>query len=104
MHIAVDTLGHLLTLKVTPANEQDRAQVAELTEALQKATGQSVQLAYTKIDNVLRNNTSSNVMDLASLTNQGQPQDLGRCWPRSAATTRRRLPSASRPRGVLASL
>jgi hypothetical protein len=38
--------------------------------------GQTVQLAYTKIDNVLRNNTSSNVMDLASLTDQGQPQDL----------------------------
>jgi transposase len=46
VHIAVDTLGHLLTLKVTPANEQDRAQVAELSEALQKATGQSVQLAF----------------------------------------------------------
>ena len=26
VHIAVDTLGHLLALKVTPANEQDRAQ------------------------------------------------------------------------------
>ncbi len=38
--------------------------------------GQSVQLAYTKIDNVLENNTGSNVMDLASLTNQGNPQDL----------------------------
>ena len=29
-HIAVDTLGHLLALYVTPANEQDRAQVEEL--------------------------------------------------------------------------
>jgi transposase len=46
VHIAVDTLGHLLALTVTPANEQDRAQVAELTEALQKATGQTVQLAF----------------------------------------------------------
>jgi len=26
VHIAVDTLGHLLALKVTPANEQERAQ------------------------------------------------------------------------------
>jgi len=30
-HIAVDTLGHLLALKVAPANEQDRAQVGALT-------------------------------------------------------------------------
>jgi transposase len=29
VHAAVDTLGHLLALKVTPANEQDRAQVGE---------------------------------------------------------------------------
>ena len=27
VHLAVDTLGHLLALKVTPANEQDRAQL-----------------------------------------------------------------------------
>lgn len=30
MHAAVDTLGHLLALRVTPADEQDRAQVGEL--------------------------------------------------------------------------
>ncbi len=35
VHIAVDTLGHLLALFVTPANEQDRAQVAELAEQVQ---------------------------------------------------------------------
>ena len=46
MPIAVDTLGHLLALKVTPANEQDRAQVAALSQAVQEATGQSVQLAF----------------------------------------------------------
>jgi transposase len=45
-HIAVDTLGHLLALRVTPANEQDRAQVDILAEEIQEATGQSVQLAY----------------------------------------------------------
>jgi extradiol dioxygenase family protein len=28
VHIAVDTLGHLLTVHVTLANEQERAQVA----------------------------------------------------------------------------
>ena len=46
VHLAVDTLGHLLALKVTPANAQDRAQVAELTQAVQKATGETVQTAF----------------------------------------------------------
>ena len=46
IHIAVDTLGHLLALHVTPANAQDRAQVAALAEAVQEGTGQHVELAY----------------------------------------------------------
>ena len=46
VHGAVDTLGHLLALKVTPANEQDRAQVADLSKALQEATGQNIQVAF----------------------------------------------------------
>ena len=46
VHAAVDTLGHLLALRVTPATEQDRAQVGALAEAMQEATGESVQLAY----------------------------------------------------------
>ena len=46
MHAAVDTLGHLLTLHVTPADEQDRAQVEELAQAVQNLTDQSVELAY----------------------------------------------------------
>lgn len=46
VHAAVDTLGHLLALKVTAANEQDRAQVADLTQAVQAATGGTVELAY----------------------------------------------------------
>ena len=33
VHTAVDTLGHLLALVVTPANAQDRAQVAALAAA-----------------------------------------------------------------------
>ena len=33
-------------MHVTPANEQDRAQVAELCEAVQGATGESVELAF----------------------------------------------------------
>jgi transposase len=46
VHAAVDTLGHLLALHVTPANEQDRGQVEKLAEAVQEATGESVELAY----------------------------------------------------------
>ena len=46
VHAAVDTLGHLLALKVTPANEQDRAQVAALAQAMQEVTGQNVQVAF----------------------------------------------------------
>jgi transposase len=46
VHAAVDTLGHLLALKVTPANEQDRAQVAALAKELQEVTGQNVQVAF----------------------------------------------------------
>ena len=46
VHIAVDTLGHLLALIVTPADAQDRAQVAALCEAVQSATGRSVELAF----------------------------------------------------------
>lgn len=45
-HIAVDTLGHLLALTVTAADEQDRAQVKELAEAVQEVTGESVELAF----------------------------------------------------------
>jgi transposase len=46
VHAAVDTLGHLLALKVTAADEQDRAQAGELVGAVQEATGQSVEVAF----------------------------------------------------------
>jgi len=46
VHMAVDTLGHLLALHVTPANEQDRAQVNEVCEQIQAVTGETVELAY----------------------------------------------------------
>lgn len=46
VHIAVDSLGTLLALKITPANEQDRAQVADLTHQVQEATGDSVKIAW----------------------------------------------------------
>jgi transposase len=46
VHLAVDTLGHLLALHVTPANEQERAQVDELTAQVQEATGNHVEVAF----------------------------------------------------------
>ena len=46
VHAAVDTLGHLLALHVTPANEQERELVGKLAETVQEATGESVELAY----------------------------------------------------------
>src|ERR1700687_5970349 len=46
VHLAVDTLGHLLALHVTPANEQDRAQVGKLAQAVQDVTGHTVKLAF----------------------------------------------------------
>jgi transposase len=46
VHIAVDTLGHLLAAHVTPANEQEREQVAELATQVQEVTGETVQIAY----------------------------------------------------------
>jgi transposase len=46
IHIAVDTLGHLLGLTVTAANEQERGQVFALAEEVQQATGQGVKVAF----------------------------------------------------------
>jgi transposase len=46
VHLAVDTLGHWLALHVTPADEQDRAQVGELVAEVQQVTGEAVELAY----------------------------------------------------------
>ena len=46
VHIAVDTLGHLLALRVTPADKQDRDQVDILSEEIQQATGESVEVAF----------------------------------------------------------
>ena len=44
--MAVDTLGHLLTLLATPADEQDRAQVGDLAAGVQEVTGQHVEVAF----------------------------------------------------------
>ena len=46
VHMAVDTLGHLLALRVTPASDQERDQVFDLAAAVQEATGQTVTLAF----------------------------------------------------------
>lgn len=46
VHMAVDTLGHLLALHVTAADEQDRAQVAILAEKVQDVCQQNVELAF----------------------------------------------------------
>jgi transposase len=46
VHAAVDTLGNLLALKVTAANEQERAQVEELAAKVQEVTGGTVEVAF----------------------------------------------------------
>ena len=45
-HMAVDTLGLLLTLHVTAADEQDRAQVGQLARDVQAVTGETVEVAF----------------------------------------------------------
>jgi transposase len=49
VHMAVDTLGHLLALHVTPADVGDRVAVGRLAADIQDATGDSVRLAYVDI-------------------------------------------------------
>lgn len=46
VHAAVDTLGLLLALVVTPADEQERAQVEKLASQVQAVTGETVELAF----------------------------------------------------------
>ena len=46
VHIAVDTLGHLLALRVTSADQQERQQVEALAKDVQAVTGEAVELAY----------------------------------------------------------
>ena len=46
IHIAVDTLGHLLALHVTPANAEDRGEVERLAGAVQDATDDHVEIAW----------------------------------------------------------
>jgi len=46
VHAAVDTLGHLLALFVSPVNESERAWVGELAKAVQEAKGESVEVTF----------------------------------------------------------
>ena len=46
VHAAVDTLGHLLALRVTPADADDRDQVFAVAAEVQEATGQAVRVAF----------------------------------------------------------
>ena len=46
LHLAVDTLGHLLALRVTPADVDERVEVAALAAEVQAVTGATVELAY----------------------------------------------------------
>ena len=46
VHLAVDTLGQLLALTVTPANQDERTQVAALAQQVQEVTGEHVELAW----------------------------------------------------------
>ena len=46
LHLAVDTVGHLLALRVTPADVDERAEVAALAAEVQAATDGSVVLAF----------------------------------------------------------
>jgi transposase len=43
---AVDPLGHLLVARSTPANDQERAQVAELADEVQAVAGTTVETAF----------------------------------------------------------
>lgn len=45
-HMAVDTLGRLVALVVTPADEQARARIGELAEAVQEATSENMEVGY----------------------------------------------------------
>src|SRR5260221_14050097 len=46
VHTAVDTLGYLLALAVTPASDDERTQVATLAAEVQAVTGEHGELAY----------------------------------------------------------
>lgn len=46
VHVAVDTLGNLLAVVVTAANEQERRQIGELCDQVQASCEESVEISY----------------------------------------------------------
>jgi hypothetical protein len=44
--MSVDTLGHLPAIHMTPADEQDRSQVAEMARQVQEITGDHVSVMF----------------------------------------------------------
>jgi transposase len=46
IHIAVDTLGHLLAFHVKPASAENRGEVERLTRTVQTVTNDTVELAW----------------------------------------------------------
>jgi hypothetical protein len=50
LQLAVDTLGHLLVLPVTHADEQAWARVSELAKTVQEVKGHSIELAFVDQD------------------------------------------------------
>ena len=46
IHMAVDTLGHLLALHVTPASAEDRGEVERLARTVQAVTDDHVEIAW----------------------------------------------------------
>lgn len=46
MHVAVDTLGHLLAVRVTAASDQERGRVAALAADVRAAAGGTVGVAF----------------------------------------------------------
>lgn len=46
VHMAVDMLGELLAVRVTPANADDRAEIGALLKQVQEVTSERVEVAY----------------------------------------------------------
>ena len=46
VHAVVDTMGTLLALAVTPANEAERRQLSALAQRVQEVTGEPVEVLY----------------------------------------------------------
>jgi transposase len=46
VHAVVDTMGTLLALRVTPANEAERRQISALAQRVREVTGETVEVLY----------------------------------------------------------